>query len=201
MAFGMARQCNSGSARQMVLDMAELYAGGDISTSADYTPGVVPGGPGCTVSVGGSVTTTGTGSPGVVMGNYSAGPRRKPVVGPLPPRSVPYPHDRLSVAGTIDAKRSAAIVEGDYHESEEKTPPRVFISYARDSDKHAERVENLATSLRNNGIDSRLDQWCQTGIAELGVGPWIELQIREADFVVVVCSPAYKKNSEVDEQR
>ena len=198
MALGMARQCNSGSARQMVLDMAELYAGGDISTSADYTPGSV-GGTRHTIRVGGSVTTTGTGSPGVVMGNYSAGPRRQLV--DAPPPSVPPPHDRLSVAGTIDAKRSAAIVADDYHESEEKTPPRVYISYATDSAKHAERVENLATSLRNNGIDSRLDQWCQTGIAELGVGPWIELQIREADFVVVVCSPAYKKNSEVDEQR
>jgi hypothetical protein len=37
--------------------------------------------------------------------------------------------------------------------------PRVFISYSWDSDEHKDRVRALATHLRKNGIDARLDQW------------------------------------------
>lgn len=37
--------------------------------------------------------------------------------------------------------------------------PKVFISYSHDSIKHKQWVLNLATRLRNNGIDAILDQF------------------------------------------
>jgi hypothetical protein len=42
----------------------------------------------------------------------------------------------------------------------ERVPPlRVFISYSHTSPEHEQWVESLATFLRNNGVDARLDVW------------------------------------------
>ena len=37
--------------------------------------------------------------------------------------------------------------------------PKVFISYSHDSQSHKDWVRQLATDLRDKGIDAILDQW------------------------------------------
>ncbi|HEY0491082.1 MAG TPA: toll/interleukin-1 receptor domain-containing protein [Telluria sp.] len=73
--------------------------------------------------------------------------------------------------------------------------PKVFISYSHDDQAHKKWVLDLATRLRNTGIDAVLDQW------ELRPGDdlpaFMEKNLREADRVVMVCSENYvaKANS------
>jgi len=72
--------------------------------------------------------------------------------------------------------------------------PTAFISYSWDSDEHKRWVAILATKLRANGIDVKLDQWN----AKLGIQmpAFMETQIRENDFVLIVCTPKYKLRSD-----
>ena len=67
--------------------------------------------------------------------------------------------------------------------------PRVFLSYSDDSAAHAERVLELAQWLRGHGIDARIDQFEDS--PEQGWPRWIYAQIRESDFVLVVCTRDY----------
>lgn len=69
--------------------------------------------------------------------------------------------------------------------------PIVFISYAWEADAHAAWVETeLATRLRADGCDIRLDRW--------GAAPgdplthFMESAIRESRHVLIVCTSAYK---------
>lgn len=39
------------------------------------------------------------------------------------------------------------------------TNPKVFISYAWESEALKDWVRNLAIELRNKGVDAKLDQW------------------------------------------
>ncbi len=72
--------------------------------------------------------------------------------------------------------------------------PKVFISYAWESDELKEWVKDFATELRNNGIDAVLDQW------ELAPGRqsphFMESAIRENQFVFVICTPTYQNKSD-----
>lgn len=69
-------------------------------------------------------------------------------------------------------------------------PKRVFLSYAWESDKYRTWVKQLATRLRADGIDARLDAW---HLPENGNIPeFMNSEIREADWVLVICSPAYQ---------
>lgn len=74
-------------------------------------------------------------------------------------------------------------------------PPRVFISYSHDSADHKRWVLNLATTLRQRGIDAVLDQW------DLKPGDdlphFMEMEVAECDFVIMVCTERYveKANS------
>ena len=75
-------------------------------------------------------------------------------------------------------------------------PVRVFISYAHDDDAHVELVRDFWLFLRSNGIDARLDlpaaeerqDWAQ----------WMTREVRDADRIVVVASPAYRRRGEGD---
>lgn len=75
-----------------------------------------------------------------------------------------------------------------------QTSPKVFISYAWESDDLKDWVKNLAIELRNNGIDAKLDQW------EVVPGDqmphFMEKSVRENDYVILICSPKYKEKSE-----
>jgi len=71
------------------------------------------------------------------------------------------------------------------------TAPTVFISYSQDSDEHKEKVLRLADCLRDDGIDANLDQY-QTNPPE-GWQLWMEKQIRDSQFVILVCTETYLK--------
>jgi hypothetical protein len=71
----------------------------------------------------------------------------------------------------------------------ETPPPKVFISYSWDSPEHLDRVLELSNRLRADGIDSILDQY-EVAPPE-GWQRWMERQIEEADFVLVICTARY----------
>jgi len=75
-----------------------------------------------------------------------------------------------------------------------KTVPTAFISYARESDEHKAWVIEFGTRLRSDGIDLTLDEWHLRPGDELP--RFMESAIRESDFVLVVCTPAYRAKSD-----
>jgi SEFIR domain-containing protein len=84
-----------------------------------------------------------------------------------------------SVAPTPAAPRAGAV-----------RAPRVFISYAHDSDVHREQVRNLWIFLRGHGVDTRIDR---VGAEQRRDWPlWMERQVAEADRILIVASRAYK---------
>src|SRR5208337_910758 len=70
--------------------------------------------------------------------------------------------------------------------------PRVFLSYSHDSDDHAGRVLDLADNLRAKGIDVTLDQYVHPGPEE-GWPRWMDRNIDEAKFVLMVCTETYHR--------
>ena len=73
----------------------------------------------------------------------------------------------------------------------EAGPPRVFLSYSHDSERHKQQVLALADRLRGGGIDARVDQY-EMAPPE-GWPRWMERQIVRARFVLVVCTETYKR--------
>jgi len=69
------------------------------------------------------------------------------------------------------------------------TPPRIFISYSHDSAEHKGWVLDFATTLRNRGVDTVLDQW------DLNPGDdlphFMETEIAQCDFVIMICTETY----------
>lgn len=67
--------------------------------------------------------------------------------------------------------------------------PTVFVSYSHDSQEHKKWVLDLATRLRNTGIDAALDQW------DLRPGDdlphFMERNLASSDYVVMVCTENY----------
>ncbi|MGZ8337163.1 MAG: toll/interleukin-1 receptor domain-containing protein [Allosphingosinicella sp.] len=70
-----------------------------------------------------------------------------------------------------------------------KHPPRVFISYSHDSAEHADRVLELADRLRRDGIEATIDQYVAS--PSEGWPRWMDRQIDESDFVLLVCTQTY----------
>lgn len=72
--------------------------------------------------------------------------------------------------------------------------PRVFLSYAWEDESHKSWVRELAARLRGDGVETVLDQW------ELVPGDqlpqFMERAVRDSDFVLVICTPEYKKRSD-----
>ncbi|MEU0792196.1 SEFIR domain-containing protein [Amycolatopsis sp. NPDC005961] len=78
-------------------------------------------------------------------------------------------------------------------------PPRVFITYSHDDERHRVLVREFATFLRADvGIDVRLDQWADDGRRDWSL--WAIDQLAEADFVLVIASPDYKRRAEGTEE-
>ncbi len=67
--------------------------------------------------------------------------------------------------------------------------PKVFISYSHDSITHKKWVLDLATRMRNNGIDAIIDQW------ELQLGDdlphFMETHLANSDKIIMVCTENY----------
>ena len=77
--------------------------------------------------------------------------------------------------------------------SNNENAPKVFISYSWDGEAHENWVLNLATKLREKGIDAILDQW------ELDLGKpipnFMENSVGKSDRVICVITPKYNEKS------
>jgi hypothetical protein len=73
-------------------------------------------------------------------------------------------------------------------------PVRVFISYAHGSAEHMAQVRELWLLLRDCGIDARLDLPAAEVPQDWAL--WMIEQVREADFVLVIASAAYRRRAE-----
>jgi hypothetical protein len=72
--------------------------------------------------------------------------------------------------------------------------PKVFISYSHDSKEHEDRVFDLSEELISDGIDSQIDQY---EISPLGGWPrWTRNQIKDSEYVLVVCTAKYERRYE-----
>lgn len=71
--------------------------------------------------------------------------------------------------------------------------PKAFLSYSHDTLEHKKWVLELATRLRNNGIESIIDQW------SLGPGDdlphFMEQNLAAADRVLMICTENYVKKA------
>ena len=74
------------------------------------------------------------------------------------------------------------------------SPPKAFISYSQDSPEHAGRVRALADRLRGDGVDCTIDQY--EPHPKEPWPRWMDRQIEEADFVLVVCTETYLRRAE-----
>jgi hypothetical protein len=79
--------------------------------------------------------------------------------------------------------------------TDQQRPPRVFVSYSHDSAAHKELVRRFATFLRAQaGVDVHLDRWYDDGRRDWSV--WAIEQLREADFILVIASPDYRRRAD-----
>ena len=76
---------------------------------------------------------------------------------------------------------------------------RIFISYSHDSEEHRRNVLAVSERLRRDGIECIIDQYVQS--PKEGWPRWMVGQIRQADFVLVVCTENYIRQFEIDEPR
>lgn len=72
-------------------------------------------------------------------------------------------------------------------------PPRVFVSYTHETPDHKRWVSNLASHLRGHGVDATLDQWDLPLGADVTL--FMEKGIRDADRVLLVCTPTYARKA------
>jgi len=70
---------------------------------------------------------------------------------------------------------------------------KAFVSYSWDNDDHKNWVRELATRLRNDGIDVNLDQWDLVPGDQLP--EFMERAVRESDYVLIICTHKYKERS------
>lgn len=75
---------------------------------------------------------------------------------------------------------------------------RVFISYTHDSTEHKNRVWELCERLLKDGLDCRIDQ--HEFSPPEGWPRWCRDQVKEARFVLVVCTETYKRRYEGTEE-
>ena len=76
--------------------------------------------------------------------------------------------------------------------------PKVLISYSHDSPAHEAEVLALASRLRSNGVEAIVDQY-----EPFPPGDWIQWmkhQVRDAQFILVVCTETYRRRWDADEK-
>ena len=67
--------------------------------------------------------------------------------------------------------------------------PKVFISYAWEDALFSEKVLEFSNKLRENGIDSTIDQYEEN--PDMGWPIWMENQIESSDYVLVISTKTY----------
>jgi hypothetical protein len=80
----------------------------------------------------------------------------------------------------------------------ETNPPKVMISYTHDSPEHKARALHLANRLRSEGINCHIDEY--EPFPPEGWPRWMQRNIDEADFVLVVCTEPYLRRFEGKEE-
>jgi tetratricopeptide (TPR) repeat protein len=70
-----------------------------------------------------------------------------------------------------------------------KDPPTIFISYAWESDQFKHGVLDLADQLTLDGVEVVIDQYEQ--VPSVPWPQWMETNLRNADYVLLICSPAF----------
>ena len=73
----------------------------------------------------------------------------------------------------------------EYLESNSK----VFISYAHDTEQFSDKVLAFANKLRDEGIDASIDQYEESPPESWP--RWMDKEIRNSDFVLVICTQTY----------
>ena len=73
-------------------------------------------------------------------------------------------------------------------------PIRIFISYSGTSPVHKKWVAELATHLRSNGLDARLDQWHLRGGMDLP--QWMANELQLADRVIIISDSRYTERAD-----
>ncbi|WP_462264658.1 toll/interleukin-1 receptor domain-containing protein [Mucilaginibacter sp.] len=79
-------------------------------------------------------------------------------------------------------------------DSIQQIAPTVFISYAWETEEVKQWVKNLATELRNSGIDAKIDQW--EVIPGDQMPHFMEKSVKDNDYVLIICTSKYKSKSE-----
>jgi hypothetical protein len=73
--------------------------------------------------------------------------------------------------------------------------PRVFVTYSHESEEHKSLVREFCKLLRTGaGINVHLDQWVDD--CRIDWSTWAMEQIREADYILAIASPAYRVRAE-----
>lgn len=72
--------------------------------------------------------------------------------------------------------------------------PKVFISYSWDTKEHKAWVKALGERLRGDGVDVTLDHWHLVPGDQ--VPAFMESSVREANYVLIVCTPRYENRSD-----
>lgn len=75
--------------------------------------------------------------------------------------------------------------------------PSVFISYSWDDDAHRDWVRTLAERLRADGLNVSIDRWSAVPGDQLPA--FMEQAIRNNQFVVIICTPRYKRRADTRE--
>ncbi len=73
--------------------------------------------------------------------------------------------------------------------------PRVFLSYSHEEPEHDQWVMTLGKLLRENGVDAYLDKGDLIPGQETTY--FMESQIRDSDFVILICTPLYAEKSNI----
>ncbi len=73
--------------------------------------------------------------------------------------------------------------------------PKAFISYSWDDEIHRDWVSKLASQLMSDGVDVTLDAWDVKPGDQLPL--FMESAVRGNDFVLCICTPEYKRRSDL----
>ncbi|VVC82783.1 toll/interleukin-1 receptor domain-containing protein [Sideroxydans sp. CL21] len=95
---------------------------------------------------------------------------------------------------TSDAFRNLAVKREEIDEVEEDEHPRVFISYAGNDKENALWVKKLAMTLRECGVDARLDQYHLKPGYDLP--QWMTNEVIMADKILLVCDSFYMEKAD-----
>ncbi len=71
---------------------------------------------------------------------------------------------------------------------------RVLISYTHEGQAHQDRCRDLADRLRADGVEAAIDQYVPAP-AE-GWPRWMQQQVATSDFVILVCTPSFRRRFE-----